>query len=114
MRSRVTTGCAWGIIAIILGLVVAFLLTLPYAQSSSPSFLPPMPIEGLVLCIFGPFLLLLALAFYFVWTTFVDKNRNHKRATPPKSRFVVTKDGDIMELVDDEKPKRGADSTLED
>jgi uncharacterized membrane protein len=106
-------GCSWGIIALMLGLVVAFLLLVPYARDDS-GFLPMIPIEGLVICIFGPFLLLLALAFYFVWTTFVDKKRNRKRAEPPKSRFVVTKDGDIMELMEDEKPKRSTDSTVED
>jgi hypothetical protein len=108
MRHGITQGCFLLNILLVLVVVVGFILTQGIRESSGNG-----QYAGLILFV-GAFTILIAASFYQLWSTFIDRGQKatRKRVNPAKSRFIFTRDGEIIEIVD-EKRKRGGDETVE-
>ena len=107
MRKWVTRGCLLvNVLLVAIGIISCY-LSVP--SSAEASFLPP---PTFFVTAAAGFIFLLTTGFYAVWTTFVDNARPQKPLEARKSQFVFTKDGEIIEVVD-EKRKRGGESLAE-
>jgi hypothetical protein len=107
IRTAVRRGCLLvNVFIVVATLLSCYLSTIGFSEDS---FLPP-PMAFVALL--GAFVFLMTTAFYVVWTTFIDKARPQP-VKQSKSQFLFTNDGEIIEVLDDEKRKRGADSTVE-